>query len=62
VIKAFNHQGVYFKDIAAELGIHPKEVSWALKRYAAPSRVRKRRSSKLDPYKPKIHQLLSEDV
>jgi transposase len=62
VIKALKHQGVYVKDIAAELGVHPKTVGRALKRGSAPKPQRKRRGSKLDPYKPKIDQLLSDNV
>jgi transposase len=62
VIKSLNQRGVYLKDIAAELGVHPKTVSRALKRNAAPSRERKCAGSKLEPYKPKIDRLLSEGV
>ena len=62
VIKSLNQRGVYLKDIAAELGVHPKTVSRALKRNAAPSRERERSESKLAPYQAKIDQLLAEDV
>lgn len=62
VIKTLHNHGVYQKDIAAELGVHPKTVSRALKRGDAPSRERKRRGSKLDPHKAKIDRLLSEGV
>jgi transposase len=62
VIKSLDQHGVYLKDIAAELGVHPKTVSRALKRKNAPSRERKRSPSLLEPYKPKIDQLLSEGV
>lgn len=62
VIKALSHQGAYLTDIAEELGVHPKTVSRALKRGAAPKRERERRDSKLEPYKPKIDQLLSSGV
>lgn len=62
VIKALKKRGVYQVDIASELGVHPKTVSRALKRGEAPNRKRKRRGSKLDPYKEKIDQLLSEGV
>ena len=56
-------KGVYIKDIAEELGVHPKTVSRALKRGGAPSRKRPcGRKSKLDPYKPKIEELLREGV
>jgi IS30 family transposase len=43
-------KGVYIKDIAAELGVHPKTVSRALKRGGAPQGKRPvGRKSKLDP-------------
>jgi transposase len=62
VIKALNKRGVYIKDIAKEVGVHPKTVGRALKRGGAPVRKRKRRASKLDPYKPRVDQLLGEGV
>lgn len=62
VIKALSKRGVYYKDIAADLGVHPKTVSRALKRGAAPQRLRKRRGSKLDPYKAKVDQMLTDGV
>jgi transposase len=62
VIKALNKRGVYQKDIATELGVHPKTISRALKRRSAPNPKRKKRGSKLDPYKPKIDQLLQDGV
>ena len=62
VIKSLSQRGVYIKDIAAELGVHPKTVSQALKRKGAPSPERKPAGSKLEPYKPKIDQLLKEGV
>lgn len=62
VIKSLNQRSVYIKDIAAELGVHPKTVSRALKRKAAPSPERKPAGSKLEPYKSKIDRLLSEGV
>lgn len=62
VIKALKDRGVYIKDIAEELGVHPKTVSRALKRGGPPDGSRKKRVSKLDPYKPKVDQLLSENV
>jgi transposase len=62
VIKALAKRGVYQKDIAAELGVHPKTVSRALKRGAAPAPQRKPRSSKLDPFKPAVDHLLTEGV
>jgi len=62
VIKALEHRGVFIKDIAAELGVHPKTVRRALDRGSAPKPQRKRRGSKLEPYKSKIDQLISENV
>lgn len=62
VVKTLHQQGAYQKDIAAELGVHPKTVSRALKRGGAPNPKRKKRGSKLDPYKPKIDRLLQEGV
>lgn len=62
VIKALKHQGAFINDIAAELGVHPKTVSRALKRGGAPKPERKRKESKLEPYKKKIDELLLENV
>jgi transposase len=62
VIRTLKKRGVYHKDIAAELGVHPRTVSRALQRGSAPQRERKRRASKLDPYKPEIDRLLAEGV
>jgi len=62
VIKTLKDRGVYLKDIAEELGVHPKTVSRALTREGAPQRKRKRRPSKLEPYKPTVDRLLSEGV
>lgn len=62
VIKALKARGVYTVDIAAELGVHPRTVSRALKRGSAPTPAKGKRSSKLDPYKAQIDQLLSEGV
>ncbi len=62
VIKALAKRGVYQKDIAQELGVHPRTVSRALKRDSAPSRKRKGRGSKLDGYKGTVDRLLSEGV
>lgn len=62
VIKSLNQRGVYMKDIAQELGVHARTVSRALRRGGAPQRVRKERASKLAPYKPKIEQMLAEEI
>lgn len=62
-IKELVEKGVYKKDVAEELGIHPKTVTRALARGSAPSGERPRaHHSKLDPYKPVIDGLLAEGV
>lgn len=62
VIQSLSQRGVFIKDIAEELGVHPRTVSRALERKGAPSRKRPQVESKLEPYKPKIDRLLSEGV
>jgi transposase len=62
VIKAVSERGVYQKDIAEQLGVHPKTVRRALQRGSAPNRVRKRRGSKLEQHQAAIDRLLSENV
>ena len=62
VIKSLHRRGVFLKDIAGELGVHPKTVSRALKDDPSTERERQRPESKLEPYKPKIDHLLSEGV
>ncbi len=62
VILALAKRGVYQSDIAAELGVHPKTVSRALKRGSAPKKQRAPRSSKLDPFKGAIDALLADNV
>ena len=62
VIKALAKRGVYLKDIAQEIGVHPKTVSRALKRGAAPKPKPAPRGSKLDPFKPQVDQLLADGV
>lgn len=62
MIKALKKRGVYLKDIAAELGVHPRTVSRALRREGAPAVKRKARGSKLDPYKAEVDRLLAEGV
>lgn len=62
VIKALKQRGVYQKDIAEQIGVHPKTINRALKREGAPVRERKKRGSKLDLYKATIDRLLSEGV
>ncbi len=62
VIKALHAQGVYQKDIAEQLGVHPKTISRALQRASAPPRARAKRGAKLDPYKATVDRLLAEGV
>jgi transposase len=62
VIKSLQRRGVYLKDIAAELGVHPRTVSRVLKQKSIPNSERKHTEGKLEPYKPKINRLLSEGV
>lgn len=62
VIKALRQRGIYLEDIAADLGVHPKTVSRALKRDGAPEPRRPKRGSKLDPYTSVVDYLLSEGV
>ncbi len=62
VIKALVKRGVYLKDIAADLGVHPKTVRRALQRGSAPAPQSPRRTSKLDPFKPLVDRLLADDV
>jgi transposase len=62
MIKALSERGVYQKDIAEQLGVHPKTVSRALKRGKAPVREPKQRASKLEPHKAMVDQLLREGV
>jgi len=62
MIKARHERGVYQKDIAEELGIHPKTVSRALKRGSAPSKKRAKKGSKLDPYKEQVDKLITQGV
>jgi len=62
-IKQQHELGVYKKDIAAERGISAKTVSRALKRGSAPAGRRPgAKTSKLDPYKRQIDELLAQNV
>jgi transposase len=62
-IRAQVEKGVYKKDIAESLGVHPKTISRALNRGGVPSGKRPgARVSKLDPFKPLIDQLLRDGV
>lgn len=62
VIQALKKRGVYVKDIAQELGVHPKTVSRAIQRDSVPAHKAKRQGSKLDPYKGRVDELLSAGV
>jgi len=62
VIQSLHQRGVYNKDIAEELEVHPRTVKRALQRGGAPKAERKSRGSKLDPYKAKVDELLGEGV
>ncbi len=56
-------RGAYIKDIAADLGVHPKTVSRALARGCEPPRRASGvRPTKLDPYKTQVNALLAEGV
>ena len=62
VITALQQRGVFLKDIALEVGVHPRTVRRALNRNGAPARERKKVTSKLDPHKATVDRLLSEGV
>ena len=62
MIQVLKKRGVYMKDIADELGVHPRTIRRALKRGSAPVREKKTKESKLDLYKGTVDRLLSEDV
>lgn len=61
MIQAQLGRGVYKKDIAEELGVHPRTVRRALERGGAPV-AKRRRGSQLDSYKPFVDKLLKENV
>ena len=63
MIRELHEQGLYRKDIADRLGVHPKTVTRALKQGDAPSRRRRRRKYvKLKPYLGKVDELLAAGV
>lgn len=62
MIKTLKQRGVYHKDIAEEVGVHPKTVSRALKRGTAPKQERRKKPGKLDAFKPQIDELLKDGV
>lgn len=62
MISERQREGVYIKDIAAELGVHPRTVRRALKRGSEPPRRPSRRPSKLDPYMARVDEMLAEGI
>ena len=61
-MQAMAAQGMYQKDIAQALNVHPKTVSRALTRGGSPKGERTGRGSKLDPYRSQVDELLREGV
>lgn len=61
-ILVLHEHGLYQKDIAEELGVHPKTVSRALRRKGAPERASAEVVRKLSPYKAQVDQLLASGV
>lgn len=62
VIKVMAKRGMYIKDIAEEIGVHPKTISRAIKQGEIERQLRKKQGSKLDIYKSEIDRLLSDGV
>jgi transposase len=62
VIQSLNQRGVYLKDIAAELEVHPRTVKRALQRGGVSRPKRKSHNRKLDPYEAKVDELLGAGV
>ena len=62
VIQALVQRGVYVCDIARQLGVHPKTVSRALARGAAPTPTRRKRKTLLDGHRGQVDQLLADGV
>ena len=62
VIQALTKRGVYQRDIAETLGVHPKTVQRALKRSGASPPRPPRRPSLLDGYRAEVDRLLGEGV
>ena len=57
------NKGVYQKDIAAELGVHPRTVRRAVARGGPPPKTRQRqRFTKLAPYFEQVDALLADNV
>lgn len=62
VMTALHQRGVFLKDIALELGVHPRTVRRALDRKGAPAREPQKVVSKLDPHKATVDRLLANGV
>lgn len=63
MIQALASRGVYQRDIAVQLGVHPKTVSRALRRGAAPAGCQRTPGgAKLQPHQATIDRLLGEGV
>ena len=62
VIQALVKRGVYQRDIAEQLGVHPRTVRRALRRDGPPGGRARPRASKLDPFKARVDALLAEGV
>ena len=63
MIKELHERGIYRKDIAHRLGVHPKTISRALQQSGAPSRRQRRRKyAKLKPYLGRVDELLAAGV
>ena len=60
MIRELHERGLYRKDIADRLGVHPKTVTRALKQGDAPSRRRRRQKDvNLKPYLGRVDELLA---
>lgn len=63
MIQERRREGVFIKDIAQELGVHPKTVSRALARGSEPPpRTKGKRSTKLEPFQPLVDNYLTEGI
>ena len=60
MIRNLKEMGMSNRDIARELGVSRNTVSRMLKKTRIQDRKRKRKGSKLDPYRDRIHALIDE--
>ena len=60
MIRNMKKMGMSNRDIAKELGVSRNTVSRMLKKTRIQDRKRKKRGSKLDPYREKIRALIDE--